>query len=98
MRSRCASEYGGIDDLDELNVSFVAFHYLAQVPQSLLCVQSNSGAGGVGRTAASAQRVRLVVALSEAGSSLRCGLQSVLKCGRYGRLEGCGVLIVNQEL
>jgi hypothetical protein len=62
-------------------------------------VRSNSGAGGgIRRTAASAQRVRLVMALSEAGSSLRYGLQSVSKFERYGGFEGCGVLIVNQEL
>jgi hypothetical protein len=38
------------------------------------------------------------MALSEAGSSLRYGLQSVSKFERYGGFEGCGVLIVNQEL
>jgi hypothetical protein len=54
--------------------------------------------GEIRRTAASAQRVRLVMALSEAGSSLRCGLQSVSNFGRYGGFGGRGVLIVNQEL
>jgi hypothetical protein len=67
MRSRCASGCGGIDDL------FVS------VSPSLSLTISDSGHLKFqcrllewSRTATPAERVRLVMALSETGSSLRC--------------------------
>jgi hypothetical protein len=58
-------------------------------------IESSSRQKGCKRTATPAQRVRLVVALAEAGSSLRYSQQSALEswCCRFPR--GSDVLIVD---
>lgn len=70
MRSRCASGCGGSDDLSVFCQSLVRyFPSLSSLRLPLLQFQ-RPGRGS--RTATPAERVRLVVALSETGGTLRC--------------------------
>lgn len=69
MRSRCASGCGGSDDL----ITNVSPGFLSANSSSVSVVrQSNARVRGISRTATPAERMRLVVTLSEAGSSLCC--------------------------
>jgi hypothetical protein len=69
MRSRCASGCGGSDDLS--TIVSPGFLPLTASFTSVLR-QSSARVRGISRTATPAERVRLVVTLSEAGSSLCC--------------------------
>jgi hypothetical protein len=69
MRSRCASGCGGSDDLFT-PVSPCSTQTL--LPAFSLLSNPMLESAGISRTATPAERVRLVVALSETGSSLRC--------------------------
>jgi hypothetical protein len=69
MRSMCASGCGGSDDL----IMTVSPGILpANSSFTSVLHQSSARVRGMSRTATPAERVRLVVTLSEAGSSLCC--------------------------
>ena len=67
MRRRCASGCGGSVDLNSFCQSLIAI-YLASVQAFAASMPSSKGKS---RTATPAERVRLVVALSETGGTLR---------------------------